>query len=554
MKKKHNLNLLSLMPPAIALCFIFLFLRLVFLVVSNSDGAKKYDDPKVASEVIRGEITDRNGMLLSIQTTQGAVYVRVNKVEDKGEVALFLSPYIDMAPDEINERMALYRSYAFIKRGIPYDKSKELRKAIIENGYSGIIECVIYQGRSYPASFHASQLIGFVSAENKGLEGIEYSFDDYLLPYPEINKDVTYGDNIRLSIDIDMQYLLDVQVQSIALKHSPDYVMAMIMGAKDGEVYASTSYPWFDLNKYSLSSEDERLNRTITYTYEPGSVFKVFTLALAMEAGVDVDAEFECTGETHFNVDGQRFRISCHEAHGKVDGKGMIEKSCNCAVAYWALQTDKQYFYDYLRLLGFGSKPDVGLAGVTSGSLKKPEDWSFRSQATMAFGQELSVNALQICKAATAIANGGEMIEPTIVLDIKDPEGHVMYGGAKSKRSRAMSPMTASYILDAMVGATETGTAKKAANDGISIASKTGTAQIINPVTKSYEDGTTLASTLSIVPADDPKYIIYFAVSAPRGSSEWGADVAAPAVGEIVRGLNSQGKLRKSGQNIIQLN
>lgn len=534
--------------------FILLLGRVTYLVVSSSDvRSRSYADPKVADSRVRGTIRDRNGNILAIQTTQYALYFRLDKGADLNRMAVIASPYVGMDAASILERTSNYKTIALIRRGIPRQTAEALRSVIEESGLEEAMTLEEYQGRSYPASFHAAQMLGFVNTDNEGLEGIEYSFDDLLYPYPELDKDITYGADIMLTLDLDIQYLLDVQVQRIADENAPDYIMGMVMDAKSGEILAAASYPWYDLNYYSLSSEDERMNRVLAYTYEPGSVFKIFTLAFAMDQGIDTDTHFLCDGEETFTVDGQRFTITCHEKHGEVDGKGMIEKSCNGAIAYWILQTDKNLFYDYLRSLGFGTRQDIGVTGSTTGTLRAPSYWSNRSQATLAFGQELSVNALQITSAATAIANDGLRATPSIIRQITDHEGNSIREN-EPQHTQVISKENADKVLSYMVGAVENGTARRAAVDGVTVAAKTGTAEIINPVTGSYADGTSLASTIAFAPAEDPQYIVYLAVSAPRGDSIWGANVAAPSCGEIIRGLSAQGKIRNSNTSILQLN
>ena len=529
--------------------FVILFSHITYMVITNTKSVK-YNNPIVSSTVVRGEITDRNGKLLAIQTSKYNLFFRLKEIDDLSSAALFISPYINMSQGEILKRTTAYNRIALIKRGIPLSEAKEIEEVLKQSEYKNSIYLERYDGRTYPSTFHACQTIGFVNSSNVGLEGIELSQDELLLPYPKLGNETTYGADVALTLDLDMQYLLDVQVQEISELHNPDYIMAMIMGAKDGEIYAISSYPWYDLEYSSSSSDKERMNRCVSYTYEPGSVFKIFTLAWCIEQGIDIDTPFFCDGEETFTVNNKSFTISCHEAHGEVDGKAMIAKSCNGAIAYWVMQSDKEAFRDYLTKLGFSKKIDIEIPGVTSGFISPVSSWSNRTQATIAFGQEISVNALQIAKAATALTNDGKIITPSIVKRVTDHDGLILSTNT-IKEERVLQSETCKKLLSYMEEAVKSGTAQKAGVQGVNVAAKTGTAEIINEETKSYVDGSSLASTISFVPSDNPKYIIYFAVSAPKGDSIWGANVAAPSISAIIQGLVNQGKVRSSEQELV---
>ena len=534
------------------LLFVLFTARIAYLIIVENDTRKDYQDPQVAEDVVRGDITDRNSNILASQVSTWSVYFRLSAIEDLDYAAAAVSPYLGMSVSSIVSKAGQYTTYALIKDRIDMETADELDSAIKAAGLENQIDLVRMQTRTYSAGFHACQLIGFVNREGTGAEGLEYYYDDILSPYPQLGEDITYGADLELTIDLDIQYLADVQVQNIAYENDPDYIMALVADAKTGEILAMSSYPWYDLNYYNVSSQDERLNRCAAYSYEPGSVFKVFTLAKCIDAGIDTDTPFICDGSETFTVGDSSFTINCHTPHGEVDARNMISKSCNGAIASWCLQLSDEDFYSYLRLLGFGSKQDLPLPGLTTGFLASPSDWSSRTKATLAFGQEINVNALQIVRAASALANDGVMKDLSIVRSIKDHQGNVLWQAEPDER-QVISSAAARKILSYMESAAEEGTASKASVDSIRVAAKTGTAEIINQETGSYADGTNLASTLALVPADNPQYIIYFAVSAPKGSSVWGADIAAPACAALIRGLMSQGKLISSQAGTIQV-
>lgn len=546
-EKKFSIVFLSFF----SLIFILILVKVGIIIFTHNNGAKQYNNPQVADTVIRGSILDRNNNYLAVEIPAYDLVFFKNYIPSLEYAASLVSPYTGLSKDELLQKCEKANNYVMVKRNVSLGAVTDLNEEIKVNKLQKGIVLEKRQGRTYPSTFHASQIIGFTNTENKGLEGIEYKYDDILTPYPEVNTSTTYGANIALTLDLDIQYLMDVQVQNIIKDEDPDCVMALVMDAKTGDILASTSAPWYDLNNYSTSTEGERFNRVSGYSYEPGSVFKVFSLASCIENGIDTETPFICDGSETFTVDGQSFTINCHEKHGEVTGKEMISKSCNGAIAYWVLQLDKQVFYDFLSSLGFGQVVNSGMNGNIKGTLKEVDTWSNRSQATISFGQEVAVSALQIVQAASAIANDGVMVKPEILKGIYTHDGKLVYAPERETKE-VMSKETAQKLREYMVEATKAGTAVLANVPGVEICSKTGTSQIINPETNSYDDGYTLASTLTIVPAKEPKYIIYFAVVHPK-VNVWGANIASPAIGAIINGLIGQGKIESEIQKSISL-
>jgi cell division protein FtsI (penicillin-binding protein 3) len=219
------------------------------------------------------------------------------------------------------------------------------------------------------------------------------------------------------------------------------------------------------------------------------------------------------------------------------------------------LQTGDQAFHATLQAFGFGSTWETGLPGGIAGRLVAPDSWSGRTKATISFGQELGVTALQMAAAATAFATGGDVMQPHIIKEIKRHDGtSVEKSGARVARSDVISPEVARIVLEGMEMATTSGgTATKAAVDGVRVAAKTGTAQMADPSTGSYRSDAFLASTLALVPADDPEYIIYIGVENPTGATIWGSNIAAPAIGSIIADMVRQGKIRSSAMETVTL-
>jgi cell division protein FtsI (penicillin-binding protein 3) len=525
--------------------FIIIIVRVFFLTIISNDGVKEYNDPKVANTVVRGTILDSNNKILTIEVPYYSCSFRVDKISNLKEIATLCSPYLEVSVAEIIETANKYQLQALIKNRINDDLVEPFKKVIKEQNLTDIVKIEKKNGRDYIDSFHACQTIGFVGANNMGLEGIEYTLNDYLSPAPRLNEEITYGDNVQLTLDMDIQYLLDLEVQNINRNFDPESIVAIILDAKNGDILAMTSYPWYDLNDFKNSSSDEKQNKTLSMLYEPGSVFKIFSLSLLLELDqADFKTPFICDGSYTFIEKGIPITINCTHAHGSVTPESMLKVSCNGAISNWALQTNSDDYFEKLNQLGFNSKIDLPLNGIARSRISDPSLWSIRSKPTISFGQEMSTTALSIVSAATAIANNGTIIKPHIIKSIKDNYGNIIKKREIEYGDEVFSSSVCDIVLDGMEMATqEGGTATKTAIENLNVGSKTGTSQLYNPVTKSYADGGVLASTLSIVPLDDPKYIIYFAAKAPTKGSIWGSNIAGPAIHGILEGLISQNKL-----------
>ena len=530
------------------LLLLILLIRIGFVIHSQNPERKTYKDPLVSKEVVRGTLYDRNGKILAIQTPYWGVFFHLSMIDDLPLVSEVVAPFVGMSPSQILQQAAKYTTYAQIKKKMDPALVPALMEELSRTKLTKQVSVVKSMGRDYPATFHASQTIGFTNIDNEGSEGIELTQEAFLNPYPLIGTDEsTYGEDITLTLDIDIQYLLDVQMQNIADEHYPDYGVAIVLDAQNGDILGMSSYPWYDPNALARSTEVQKRNHVANYLFEPGSVFKVFSLASVMESGqADLQEPFLCDGSYTFTMGkGAKATIVCTSPHGVVDPNTMIAKSCNGAISHWAMQTDEDLFYSVLNRFGFNRSYDIALPSRTRSYIADPSSWSGRSEATISFGQELSTTALHIATAATAFTNGGELLQPHLILQRNEANGGpITYRRERTAIERVISREVANSLLLAMEEATKSGgTARSVAVGGVRVGAKTGTSQILNPETNSYEDGTVLASTLAIVPLDNPKYIIYVAAGNPKGDTQWGSNIAAPAIGKIIESLVSQGKV-----------
>lgn len=535
-KKEKFFNIAELI---IILLFALIIIKVSSIMINGKNKRVNYEEIKVADYVIRGNIYDRNSKLLAIEVPYYSCSFRIDKIQDIELISKMCEPYLDMDYKEIINIANKYTFQALIKDRVDDDKIENFKAFIDSNNLENKVKLEKKYGRDYPYTFHASQTIGFVGLDNNGLEGIENTLNDILLPGGGLNQDITFGEDIYLTLDMNIQYLCDLEVQRVNREYNPESSIAIVMDAHNGEILAISSYPWYDLNNFKQSSFLDRKNNAVSLLYEPGSVFKIYSFAALLELNqANFDEPFFCDGSYEFEINNQEFTINCSHEHGEVTKDTMLKYSCNGAISKWALETNSDDFYNKLLDFGFDTKKDLPLNGISRSRIQSTELWSLRSKPTIAFGQELLTTALTLTSAATAIANEGVLVEPKIIKQIGNTETK------DSTSKKIISKETASIVLDSMYKATqEGGTAINTYVEGLKIGAKTGTAQLLNEETLSYKDGDSLASTIAIVDIDNPKYIIYFAAKAPSKNSIWGSNVASPAIKNIILGLRAQNKL-----------
>jgi cell division protein FtsI (penicillin-binding protein 3) len=268
-------------------------------------------------------------------------------------------------------------------------------------------------------------------------------------------------------------------------------------------------------------------------------VFKVFSLAALLDSGViNNNATFVCNGKYERVTNrGERIQINCLAPHGRVGPREIIINSCNVGIAQAAEQLRGDAFYELLRDFGFGSRTGAGVPGETAGFLRQADRWSARSKPTIAMGQEIAVSAMQMIQAATAVANDGVLIPPRIVSRIVSADGKTVTEWKGGEAKRILKPETAREMRSYMVDVTSSiGTGWRAAVEDLSLAVKTGTAQVIDPVTRAYSDTDFIASCIALLPAESPSLVLYLAIIKPRGEI-LGGRIAAPAIREASESL-----------------
>jgi cell division protein FtsI (penicillin-binding protein 3) len=529
----------------IAFCVMTLMLgRYAYLMLSGTASSGGIRGQTIAE---RGSVFDRNGRILAIQTRLGNVSVWKPDVDNYEELSREVAPLLDMSIQEMLQKIESSASdFVYLKKNVDQGTIRAIEMEQ-ERGFLKGIGVEAVTGRIYPEGPLASTMLGFVGDGNTGLGGIEYAFDEELsatIPQgtagPLGTGSVARGSRVYLTIDANIQYILESIASRVLDENEAEAVMLIAMEPKSGEILGQASVPGFDPNNFRASNEASRMDRPSIWAYEPGSVFKVFSLAsmIEMESSITRSA-FYCDGHYEHTTNlGETVVIGCLGAHGSVSLRDIIIKSCNAGAAYASDQIGENAFYTYLENFGFGRRTGAGLPGETAGFLRPPARWSARSKPTISMGQEIAVSALQMMQAATAIANDGLLVQPRVVSKVVSADGKTETPYETAPPRRILSPNTAQMMRSFMVDVTSSiGTGWRANVDDLSLAVKTGTAQVIDPVTRRYSDTDFIASCIALLPADDPRLVIYIAIVKPKGWSYLGGQIAAPPIRDAAEAL-----------------
>lgn len=511
---------------------LYVFVRYL-AVMMNGPGAELF--PPVQELAERGSILDRNGRILALQTRLGNVSVWRPDIADMDALAEELSPILEMGETDIRHKILNSASdFLYLKKQAEQSALQKIRTARSQGRLRGIsVEPVM--GRIYPEKNLAAQIIGFTGSGNTGLGGIEYSFDSELAP-----RDGRNGNQVILAIDANVQHILEGIAGKALVENMADAVMLVAADPRSGDILGAASLPCFDPNNIQDSTGDERTDRIAIWAYEPGSVFKVFSIASLIESGsITEDNYFTCGGRYERTTGrGERVVINCVSVHGRVNARDIIVYSCNAGAAYASERMRTDGFRDALTIFGFGARTGAGNPGETPGFFRAVGEWSDRSKPTIAMGQEIAVSALQIIQAATAVANDGVLVPPRLVSRIVSDDGAVSREYQSGLARRVLSPETARAMRRYMAEGTDgLGIGRNARVSDLALAVKTGTAQIVDPETRAYSETDYIASCLALLPAEDPSLIIYVAIVRPRGDHFFGARIAAPAIRETAEAL-----------------
>ena len=530
--------------------------RLINIMVFKSDYyQKKADDLHERERNIkaaRGEILDRNGVVLAANKTVCTVSVIHSQITDKEKVIEVLTECLGIDRAEIVKKVEKVSSREKIKSNV----DKEIGDKIRQYNLDGVKVDEDYK-RFYPYGSLASKVMGFTGSDNQGIIGLEVQYDKFLMGKDgkiltetdaygierenivEKRVEAVKGDNLVTSIDYNIQEYVTQAALKVREEKAANYVAIIVMNPQNGEIYAMVNVPEFDLNKpYELNIEQAEgekkmdalnkmwRNQSINDTYEPGSTFKIVTATAGLETGVvNVNSTFSCPG---FRVVEDR-RIRCHKVsgHGSENFVQGTMNSCNPVFIDVGLRIGKENYYTYLKRLGLLEKTGIDLPGEAKTIIHKIENVGEVELATMSFGQSFQITPLQLLRAVSAVVNGGTLITPHFGIRTVDMDNNITnefeYPQVENVISKETSG-TMKYILEKVVSE---GKGKKGQVEGYAVSGKTATSEKLPRGSGKY-----IGSFIGFAPSDNPQVIAICIVDEPVGVY-YGGTIAAPVVADI---------------------
>ena len=505
---------------------------------------------------LRGAILDRGGKELAVSSMTKSLFVDPNHVYDTHnpeEIASDIAPLIGLTEQDILDDIARGGGFVWVKRRLEHTEYEAVRAVIREKGYS---DCLGFQNeakRYYPNDALAANVIGFVGTDDEGLDGVEQALDPLLkgevreerLTVDGQRRPIldsifagrrVYGSDycktVSLTIDSTIQFMVEQELDRAMAENNPDSITAIVMDPKTGEILAMASRPSYNPNRFWEYPQENWKNRAVAFIYEPGSTFKAVIAGAALqESIVTPNQVFFDPG--YVMVSGRRIQNWSNESYGAVTFTDIVKKSLNTGFAQVGLSLGAEKMMHYTRVFGFGERTGIDLPGEEEGILFNADDMRDSDIATTAIGQSIAVTPLQLVTAMAAIANGGTLMHPYIVREIRNPDGSIYEKRAPREIRRVLEPTVDRTLIGLLEQVVASGGGKKAGVKGYRIAGKTGTAQKIRRETAGYLEGRYIASFCGFAPVEDPIFTVLVMIDDPRGGDFYGGQIAAPVASRI---------------------
>jgi cell division protein FtsI (penicillin-binding protein 3) len=594
MSKGFANNRLTLLALGVVACFMAVGVRLVFLHVVDRDDLLRFVDKArrqiVIQQARRGAIVDVKGNLLATSRSEMIVAVdawsldeylnieknpakRAKKAAAEKAKRAQLAAVLGLPVDQVEQAFvpAMRAIKAEIDKrdgamdGLTKDRWVKLREGVDEPTYDklealnirGLTAERVYR-RVYPGNELASHIIGYVNKEGTAAAGVEDKFDLFLKGedgWIESEKDgarremaqfrtreipVKDGHDVVLTIDAVVQHMIENELRTIGAKYQPKFATIIVSDPQTGRILGLANYPSFNLNEYNKAPLDVQRNRAITDRVEPGSVFKIVAAGAALDQGLVTPlSTFDCSNPV-INYKGRDLKLP-KEDHdfGRLTVAGIVSHSSNRGAAQLAMMMGEQSFYDYARKFGFGQQTGFQLGGEVRGVLAKPKDWDILTITRMPMGHAVDATPLQMHMAMSVVANGGTLLRPQIIKEIRDAEGTVTHEFPPEKVTQVLKPSTSALLAQLLHGVVKDkeGTGFGFDLPGFEIAAKTGTTQKL--VDGRYVTNHHVGSFVGFFPASRPQVVLTVIVddATVPGGSNYGRAVSAPAFHRVAEQL-----------------
>jgi cell division protein FtsI/penicillin-binding protein 2 len=541
--EKASAKRLTVIQVAIVFWMAAIGVKLVWLQVKEHDTlvsrATRQQQAEINLSPMRGVILDRNGNELARSVAVKSLYASPGDIANAGSMADALSGVLDIDRDELYKRLTSGRAAVAVKRKLDDKEVASIEKL----GLSGL-RFVDEMKRFYVSGANACHVLGFVDIDERGVGGIELSYDKsirgqggrLLLDVDALNKSYDHsiedplpGANVALTLDLVIQSHVEKALAEAVRSTGARGGEIVVIRPATGEVLALANYPTFDPNKVSTSSEIQRRNRAVETAFEPGSIFKLVTYSAALE-------EHLIRPNTLIDCGGGQIRIADRVVHdhafGVLTAAQALAKSSNIAAIKLGMRLGNEKLANYIERFGFGRRTGIELPGESRGLFQPSSDWGPTTIGFIPMGHEIGVTAVQTAAAYACIANGGEWVRPHLVDRVTSPTGELLEENRPEKR-QVVSESTAATLKEMLEGVVLQGTGKAARMGGYSGAGKTGTAQKIDEATGRYSQTRYVSSFAGFAPVENPEIACVVSLDEPVGAHLGGA-VSAPVFARVV--------------------